>query len=90
MSTIWRRYHHFQTTCKYIIVKQSLILVELNPAPRVEKPDLARYLGQAKTHLQHLMTAAIMNVMRMLRWLAEEPKAKTPQSTFARLYQAVT
>jgi hypothetical protein len=50
----------------------------------------ARYLGQAKTHLQHLMTAAIMNVMRVLRWLAEEPKAKTPRSAFARLYQAAT
>jgi len=50
----------------------------------------ARYLGQAKTHLQHLMTAAIMNVMRILRWLAEEPKAKTPRSAFARLYQAAT
>jgi hypothetical protein len=48
----------------------------------------ARYLGQAKTHLQHLMTAAIMNVMRILRWLAEEPKVKTPQAAFARLYQA--
>lgn len=50
----------------------------------------ARYLGQAKTHLQHLMTAAIMNVMRMVRWLAEEPKAKTPHSAFARLYQVAT
>src|SRR5713101_7093678 len=50
----------------------------------------ARYLGQAKTHLQPLMTAAIMNVMRLLRWLAEEPKAKTPRSAFARLYQAAT
>ncbi len=47
----------------------------------------ARYIGQAKTHLQHLMSATMMNVMRMLRWLAEEPKAKTPRSTFARLYQ---
>ncbi len=50
----------------------------------------ARYMGQAKTHLQQLMTAAIINVMRMLRWLAEEPKAKTPRSAFARLYQAAT
>lgn len=48
----------------------------------------ARYLGQAKTDLQHLMTAAIMNVMRILRWFAEESKAKTPRSAFARLYQA--
>ncbi len=57
---------------------------------RTGKVRQARYLGQAKTHLQHLMTAAIMNVMRMLRWLAEEPKAKTPRSAFARLYQAAT
>jgi transposase len=46
-----------------------------------------RYIGQAKVHLQHLMTAAIMNVMRMLYWLAGEPKAKTPRSAFAKLYQ---
>jgi transposase len=47
----------------------------------------ARYIGQAKTHLQHLMSAAIMNVVRMLRWIADEPKAKTRRSTFAQLYQ---
>jgi transposase len=47
----------------------------------------ARYIGQAKTHLQHLMSATILNVVRMLRWLADEPKAKTRQSTFAQLYQ---
>lgn len=47
----------------------------------------ARYIGQAKTHLQHLVSAAIMNVVRMLRWIADEPKAKTRQSTFAQLYQ---
>jgi hypothetical protein len=57
---------------------------------RTDEVRQARYLGQAKTHLQHLMTAAIMNVMRMLRWLAAEPKAKTPRSAFARLYQAAT
>jgi hypothetical protein len=45
------------------------------------------YIGHAKTHLQHLMSATIMNVMRMLRWLAEELKAKTSCSTFAQLYQ---
>lgn len=50
----------------------------------------ARYFGQAKTHLQHLMTAAIMNVIRILRWLADEPKAKTRRSAFAKLYYAAT
>ena len=50
----------------------------------------ARYFGQAKTHLQHLMTAAIINSVRILRWLAEQPKAKTPRSAFAKLYAVTT
>jgi transposase len=48
----------------------------------------SRYIGQARTHLQHLMTAAAMNVVRLLRWLAGEPKATTPRSAFARLFPA--
>jgi hypothetical protein len=50
----------------------------------------SRDLGQAKTHLHHVMTAAALNVIRMLRWLNDEPKATTRRSAFARLYQAVT
>jgi transposase len=50
----------------------------------------SRYFGLPKTHLQHLMTAAAINVVRMLRWLAGEPKATTQLSAFARLYQPVT
>jgi hypothetical protein len=44
-------------------------------------------MGQAKTHLQHVMSATSMNVVRLLRWLTDEPKAKTSYSTFAQLYQ---
>jgi hypothetical protein len=50
----------------------------------------SRYFGLPKTHLQHLMTAAAINVVRILRWLAGEPKAITQVSAFARLYQPVT
>ena len=50
----------------------------------------ARYFGLRRTHLQHLMTAAAINVVRLLRWLAGEPKATTQISAFARLYQPVT
>jgi transposase len=48
----------------------------------------SRYIGQARTHLQHLMTAAAMNVVRLLRWLAGETQATTPRSAFARLFPA--
>jgi hypothetical protein len=50
----------------------------------------SRYVGRAKTHLAHLMAAAVMNIVRLLRWLAGEPKAQTKLSPFARLYQAAT
>ena len=44
------------------------------------------YFGRAKTHLAHLMTAAAMNLVRLLRWLAGEPKAQTRHSAFAQLH----
>lgn len=48
------------------------------------------YIGQLKTHLAHLMIATAMNVVRLLRWLADEPKARTRRSAFAQLYRALT
>jgi transposase len=47
-----------------------------------------RYLGLAKTHLQHLLMAVAMNVLRGVRWLAEEPLTQVRPSAFARLHQA--
>jgi len=44
-----------------------------------------RYRGKAKTHLQHLATAAAINCKRALAWLREVPRAKTYRSQFARL-----
>jgi transposase len=46
----------------------------------------ARYSGLAKTRLQHLATAAGMNLLRVVDWLDETPRAKTRHSTFERLY----
>ncbi len=50
----------------------------------------ARYIGGQRTHLQHLMTAAAINIVRILRWLAGEPKAATRPNALALLYQPVT
>jgi hypothetical protein len=38
-----------------------------------------------KTHLQHVLTAIALNLVRLSAWLAETPLAPTRQSTFARL-----
>jgi transposase len=44
-----------------------------------------RYIGQAKTHLQHLITATAINMVRVAAWLEGTPRANTRQSAFAAL-----
>jgi hypothetical protein len=45
----------------------------------------SRYVGLAKTHLQHVLTAAAINLARLGAWPAGEPLARTRQSAFIRL-----
>lgn len=54
---------------------------------RVRVFDLrrSRYIGQAKTHLQHVITAAAMNVTRLLAWLMGDSPGETRISRFAAL-----
>ena len=47
-----------------------------------------RYLGLAKTHLQHILTAAAINLTRAVAWLMGKPRAHTRRSQFARLAPA--
>src|SRR6266568_3404194 len=42
----------------------------------------ARYIGLAKTRLQHVITAAALNVVRAGAWLAGVPHVQTRQSPF--------
>ncbi len=46
---------------------------------------VARYRGQAKTHLQHILVARAINLVRVVAWVQEIPRATTRQSSFARL-----
>ena len=48
----------------------------------------SRYLGEAKTHFQHIATAAALNVVRCMAWFNGLPRAQTRQSAFVRLYDA--
>jgi transposase len=47
-----------------------------------------RYWGVAKTHLQHVATAAAINIDRIVAWLDERPRAQTRTSRFAALAPA--
>jgi len=44
-----------------------------------------RYRGLAKTHLQHVATAAAINLDRIVNWIDNIPRGKTPTSRFAAL-----
>lgn len=45
----------------------------------------SRYIGLSKTHLQHVATAAAINLTRAVSWLRDIPKAQTRPSRFAAL-----
>ena len=61
--------------------------VEGTISQAVHRADLrrARYVGLAKTHLQHLATAAALNLVRLGAWLAGVPLVTTRRSAFAAL-----
>ena len=48
----------------------------------------SRYVGLAKTHLQHVATAAAMNVVRFDAWMQGKPRATTRTSRFVRIMVA--
>jgi transposase len=49
-----------------------------------------RYLGLAKTHLQHVLTAAAMNLARLDAWFQGKPRAQTRKSKLATIIPAAT
>jgi transposase len=49
----------------------------------------SRYRGLVKTHLQHVITATAMNLVRIADWLRGEPFARTRTSHFAALADSV-
>jgi transposase len=57
----------------------------ISQAVRAFELRRSRYLGLAKTHLQHLFTAIAINLVRFDAWLNEVPHAKTRTSRFAAL-----
>ena len=49
---------------------------------------VTRYIGEAKTHLYHLLVATGINVLRVVAWLTGRRRATTRQSRFATLRRA--
>lgn len=61
--------------------------IEATHAQAVHRCGLrhSRYIGLAKTHLQHIITAAAINLMRLGDWWMGVPRAPTRCSPFAAL-----
>jgi transposase len=57
----------------------------LSQGIRVTGLRQARYVGQAKAHLQHIATAVALNFLRLDAWVDKRPFAKTRRSRFAAL-----
>jgi transposase len=50
----------------------------------------ANYIGQAKTHLQHILIAIAINIVRVVAWIWEIPRTTTRLSPFTRLVATMT
>lgn len=61
--------------------------IESTHAQAVRRSGLrrTRYRGLAKTHLQHVITAAAINLLRIAAWASGSPPAQTRCSHFAAL-----
>jgi len=50
----------------------------------------AHYIGQAKTHLQHILIAIAINMVRVVAWIWDRPRTTTRRSPFTRLAATMT
>jgi transposase len=64
--------------------KRSGIEATFSTGIRVSGLRNARYIGEAKTHLQNVLTALSINFRRTVSWLNGEPLAKTRIQPFVR------
>ncbi len=76
-----------QATAEFTAEYAARAGVESTHSQGIRRCDLrhARYIGLPKVHLQHVLTVAALNVVRVGEWLAETPLAQTRVSSFARI-----
>lgn len=60
----------------------------ISQAVRTHGLRQTRYRGRAKTHLQHLLVGAALNLVRLAAWLMEVPPALSRHSAFQQLAMA--
>ena len=88
-EALWRARRH-QHTGAFRAQYAARAGIESTHAQAVRRSGLrqARYIGLARTRLQHIATAAAINVIRLGEWWAGTPFAQTRHSHFAALRPA--
>ncbi len=79
-----------QRTPDFLHLYQKRAGIEGTLSQGVRALDLrrTRYIGLLKTHLQHVLTAIAINLIRFANWMSDVPLAKTRCSAFSRLAHA--
>lgn len=83
----WARQREFTRDFKDRYAKRAGIEGTISQATRSFGLRRSRYIGQAKTHLQHILNAVAINLARFVDWVNEVPQAATRTSAFAALAQ---
>ena len=65
--------------------KRAGIEGSLSQAVRAFDLRRSRYMGQTKTHLQHILIASAINLIRFVNWIRQVPLAATRTNAFAQL-----
>jgi transposase len=82
------RQHHASEEGKKLYRHRAGIEGTFSQAVRAFDLRHTRYRGLAKTQLQHIVTAAALNLDRLVAWLQDFPRATTRISRFAALAPA--
>jgi transposase len=82
------RTHHASEEGRLIYKRRAGIEGTFSQAVRAFDLRQARYRGLGKTRLQHIATAAAVNLERLVAWFQELPRATTRTSRFAALAPA--
>jgi len=77
----------FQTTAEFKSRYDARAGIEgtISQAVRCNELRRSRYIGLPKTHLQHILSAAALNLCRVVDWLTGHLRSPTRTSAFARL-----
>ena len=79
---------HASEEGKQLYNKRASVEGTISQGVRAHGLRKTRYRGLAKTHLQHIATAAAINLERLVAWFDGVPRGKTRTSRFAALAPA--